>query len=285
MLLANHKPLLSTVFSSCLLALGITLSPPTGGSSKVPVLMYHEISPADVPGDDVHISLSRFRGHMRYLADNGYRTLTLDELVAMTEGQDIDDKAVVITLDDGWKSQLKVLPILRHYNFKAVFFVFPGKGIEDPWGDYMDWNSLREISDDPNFEVQAHSMTHPWAVDSNLVTWVNGETPGKGISDAEYELMESKVILQQRLNTPVNYFAWPAGLYNSHLINMARDAGYDALFTVVGDGVTTGTDKWEIPRVFVDGSCEINGFVRMLEAYKTISCSSEARAYIRNSDE
>ena len=285
MLLANHKLLLSKIFSTWLLALGITLSPPTCGSSKVSMLMYHEISPADVPGDDLHISLSRFREHMRYLADNGYRTLTLDELVAMTEDSDIDDKAVVITLDDGWKSQLKVLPILRHYNFKAVFFVFPGKGIGDPWGDYMDWKSLREISDDPNFEVQAHSMTHPWAVDSNLVTWVNGETPGKGKSDAEYELMESKAILQQRLNIPVNYFAWPAGLYNKQLINMARDTGYHALFTTVEGVATTATDKWEIPRVFIDGSCGIDGFARMLEEYRTISCSSEARTYIRTLNE
>jgi len=273
MLFKEYKSLLSAKPFVVLLLAGILIVPLCDANAEVPVLMYHEISAPDVPGDDTHISLAHFREHMLYLAENGYRTLTLDQLVSLTTDLGIGEKAVVISFDDGWKSQLKVLPILRQYGFKAVFFVFPGEGIADPWGDYMGWRSLREISDDPKFEVQAHSMTHPWARDSNLVSWVTGDTPGKGIADAEYELMESRALLQRRLDTAVRYFAWPAGLYNDRLVKMARDAGYQALFTIVEGAVDAGSDILEIPRIFVNGSCGADGFARMLKENRQIFCS------------
>jgi peptidoglycan/xylan/chitin deacetylase (PgdA/CDA1 family) len=208
----------------------------------VPVLMYHEITDSITPGNQTRVSLERFEEQMKWLADNHYNTLTLDELVAFINGAKAPDNSIVLTFDDGWKSQLLVLSILKHHGFKAAFFVFPGKGIEDPYGDYLSWVELEGISNDPDFEVQAHSMTHPRDKGSNLVTWVAGSPPGKSSSDAEYELKQSKHILEQRLGVPVKYFAWPAGYFNDTLISMAIETGYQALFTIL-DGTTRQGDE------------------------------------------
>ena len=259
---------------SALYILLIITSLCNGCASKqeVPVLMYHEITDGRTPGDQTRISLQRFEEQMDWLVENNYNSLSLDELIACIQGARVPDKSFVLTIDDGWKSQLQILPVLRRHNFKAAFFVFPGMGIEDPYGDYLDWQELQGISDDPNFEVQAHSMTHPWDEDSNLVAWVEGHTPGKDRTDAEYELKQSKLILEQRLGVPVNYFAWPAGYFNETLIQMATDSGYQALFTIMDGATRPGGDRREIPRVFINGACELEGFKQTLREYREVPC-------------
>lgn len=239
---------------------------------EVPVLMYHEITDNKTPGDQTRISLLRFEEQIDWLAENHYNSLTIDEFIAFMQGASVPDKSVVLTFDDGWKSQLQILPILKRHGFKAAFFVFPGKGIEDPYGDYLSWEELQGISNDPDFEVQAHSMTHPWDKDSNLVTWVEGNTPGKDHSDAEYELKQSRFILEQRLGVPVKYFAWPAGYFNETLVRIATETGYQAMFTLQSGATRPGDNTREIPRVFVDGSCGLEGFQQTLREYRVVSC-------------
>lgn len=238
----------------------------------VPVLMYHQIVDSTMPGDKTRISLKRFEEQLDWLSANDYTSLTLDEFVAFTHGVSVPDRSVVLTIDDGWKSQLQMLPALNRHNFKAVFFVFPGGGVEDPYGDYLDWQELQEISDDPKFEIQAHSMSHPWDKDSNLVTWIQRRTPGKNRSDVEYEIKQSKFMLEQRLGVPIKYFAWPAGYYNQTLIQIASDAGYEALFTITDGATRPGDDPREIPRLFIDGACDLMGFKQTLREYREVSC-------------
>ena len=241
-------------------------------TAEVPVIMYHEITDSQTPGDQTRISLARFEEQMAWLAENHYNSLSLDELIAFMQGASVPDKSVVLTFDDGWKSQLQVLPILKRHGFKAAFFVFPGKGIEDPYGDYLSWEELQGISNDPDFEVQAHSMAHPWDKDSNLVTWVEGTAPGKNRSDAEYELKQSKAVLEQRLGVPVRYFAWPTGYFNEALIQMATAAGYQALFTILEGATRQGGNTLEMQRVFINGSCGLEGFRQTLREYREVSC-------------
>lgn len=239
---------------------------------KVPVLMYHEITDNTTPGNQTRISLQRFEEQMDWLAENHYNSLTLDELLAFMKGASIPEKSFVLTIDDGWKSQLQMLPVLKRHGFKAVFFVFPGLGIEDPYGDYLTWQELQGISGDPDFEIQAHSMTHPWDKDSNLVTWVEGHPPGKSSTDAEYELKQSKLILEQRLGTPIRYFAWPAGYFNDTLIHMATKTGYQALYTIQEGFTRQGGDPLRIPRIFINGACELAGFRQSLREQREVSC-------------
>ena len=188
------------------------------------------------------------------------------------QGASVPERSFVLTIDDGWKSQLQMLPVLKRHDFKAAFFVFPGLGIEDPYGDYLSWEELQVISIYPDFEVQAHSMTHPWDKDSNLVTWIEGRTPGKSRSDAEYELKQSKLMLEQRLGVPVNYFAWPAGYFNETLIQMATETGYQALITVQEGTARPGDDIQEIRRLFINGACGLKGFKQTMREHREASC-------------
>ena len=213
---------------------------------------------------------------MRFLAEAEFHTLTLAELVGFLEGAPVPERSIVISFDDGWKTQLRALPILKRYGFKAAFFIFPGGGIESAKTrsrNYMTWDEVRAISDDPDFEVQAHSMTHPYRQSSNLVTWVNGSTPGRNGADAAFELIESKSILERRLDTSVDYFAWPGSWYNKTLIDMARRVGYRALFAAEGGVNRPDTDVNRVRRFIVDGACTLGVFKRSMLEYRYIPCA------------
>jgi hypothetical protein len=66
----------------------------------------------------------------------------------------------------------------------------------------------------------------------------------KKLTGAEYEqwvqneVVGCKTLLEQRLAIKINCFAVPFGNYNDHVKEMARNAGYEAMFTVYGQPIT-----------------------------------------------
>ena len=240
-------------------------------ASSVPVLIYHEIVTDDRDLGEVVIHADLFKRQMDYLAQEGYTTLSMDELISFMKGRkNIPQKSVVLNFDDGWKNVLNAVPILDQYHFKASFWVIAG----DWFGpDYLDWTQIQELDQHPNFEVQSHTVTHPWKKDSNLLTWLKGQPQGKGIKDVEYEIYESKKILEKKLNRQIKYLAWPCGWYNKMLIRMAKKAGYQALLTTWQEPNHKGDDIFQVKRLFIDGSCGMEEFKRMLAEGKPYNCN------------
>lgn len=227
-------------------------------ASGVPALLYHEIVTDGRPPGETVMHLDLFHQQMAWLKSHGYRTLTLSELAGILAGtHPMPEHAVVLTFDDGWKSVLQALPILKAYGFAASFWIIAGeRGIG---GLYLEWSDIIQLDRHPLFEVASHTVSHPWNQE-NLVTWVEGRTPGKSIADARWELVESRRILEQRLGHPVTSLAWPGGWYNDTLITLAKEAGYTMLMTV-DDGLNTpGTDLWHVHRTVVDGACGLAVF-------------------------
>ena len=160
-----------------LIFFGIVQAAHAQNTSSVPVLIYHEIVTGDREPGEVVIHADLFKRQMDYLAQEGYTTLSMDELISFMKGKkDIPQKSVVLNFDDGWKNVLNAVPILDQYHFKASFWVIAG----DWFGpDYLDWTQIQELDQHPNFEVQSHTVTHPWKKDSNLLTWLKGQPQGK----------------------------------------------------------------------------------------------------------
>ena len=235
-------------------------------NSAIPVLVYHQISTPDrslAPKSDV-IELSQFSEQMEYLHRNGYETISTRQLIDfMLEGSPLPKKAFVLHFDDGWKSVEAALPILERYDFKAAFWIIAEKGIG---GDYLDWNEIILLSRNPRYEVYSHTMTHPWDPKNNLVNWQEGKVPGKSLADVDWELRESKRVLEERLGQPVPFLAWPIGAYNQTLIAMAVRAGYSALFTIDWGANGSPGNVLRVRRNYVSGFlCDIDDFRAVLE--------------------
>jgi len=251
-------------------------------SKSVPVLLYHRISADRTKADNEWVPLEAFEEQMRYLAEHGYSTLSVSDVVRFVRGAAAPRKAVCITFDDGWRSQLLAVPVLRRHGFKATFLLFPERGIDDPYGDYLRWADVQELARDERFEVGAHTMTHPWDRQSNLVTWANGSVPGRGMREVRHELEDSKRVLERALDRPVTVFAWPMGWYNDTLISLAREAGYQTTLTTDPGANRRGDDPFRIKRMFVDGSCTTAQFAELLQIQRYPACASGQTPSTRN---
>jgi peptidoglycan/xylan/chitin deacetylase (PgdA/CDA1 family) len=94
--------------------------------SHVRILCYHGFSVGDefsvLP--DMFMREETFRGRMRILDRLGVRVTTLDQAVLQLQRDDVSDGPVVITLDDGWTSNLTIgRPVLTRHGFPATVYV------------------------------------------------------------------------------------------------------------------------------------------------------------------
>jgi peptidoglycan/xylan/chitin deacetylase (PgdA/CDA1 family) len=243
-------------------------------SRSLPIVVYHQIrvsgdEPADGP---TAISMEKFEAQMAYLHEQGYVTLSMDEVIRFLRGETFPENVIAIHLDDGWKSGLNAVPILNRFGFKASFWIIADKGIGDP---YMDWADIQQLAADSRFEILSHTMTHPWKHGETLVDWVNGLVPGKDLQQAYRELSESRRVLEAKLGRPVRYLAWPSGFYNDRLIQLAQQAGYSALLTIDGGVNHPGEDPLRIHRTMIDGTCDQQIFLQVLQDGRYRDCNSE----------
>lgn len=239
-----------------------------------PILVYHQVfvgKPPEPIDYSTSISLKDFESQMDYLHEQGYTTLSMDEVVSYLQGRKFPEKVVAIHFDDGWKSGRLAIPVLNRYGFKATFWIIAGAG-HDTGSPHMDWDEILKLARNPNFDIYSHTMTHPWKDGDTLIDWVEGHTPGKGLEQAQWELTESRHLLEEKLGRPVPYLAWPRGLYNDTLIQSARKAGYQALLTI-DDGINRpGIDFMHINRTMINGACDMQAFIQILKDGKYRNC-------------
>jgi hypothetical protein len=130
----------------------------TGPIEYLPVLNYHEINAPDgnTPWDQTPQEADQ---QLAWLKANGYQSVTLDQYRQWLAGANIGiAKPVLITVDDGLRSELAWDPLLQKYGFKAVMFVITG---------YAD-NKTPGSTDDPNnmswADIQALAANGRWQI-------------------------------------------------------------------------------------------------------------------------
>ena len=196
------------------------------------VLNYHQV---DNKFTALSIPVAIFDEQMAYLSNNGYTTITPDELYEGIEGnQSLPEKPVLITFDDGYIDNYNnALPILKKYGMKATVFIVPGFTGNNP--NYMNWNQLREMEQN-GITIQSHTLNHR-ALE---------ELPDDEI---RAELLNSKMLLEENLGHAVDYFAYPTGTYNLHIANISKDVGYKAAYTIKYGNVDKGSNIYALERV------------------------------------
>lgn len=247
--LQSDEPLPSSSASACGNSAGYESSAAQGqGSPKsesrsIPVLMYHSV--AYEKNNPVRIPQEKFKEQMKYLKDNGYSTLSLDDLYSyFEEGVSVPAKSVVLTFDDGYEDNYKnAYPILKEYGFKASIFMITGS-IDKK--SYLTSSELKEL-DENGISIESHTVTHCKLQELSY-------------DEQLKEFKNSKETLEKLLNKKVIYAAYPYGSYNKDTIKAAKDAGYTMAFTTDGrwsgkeDGLLT------LDRVYISGFFNLDTF-------------------------
>jgi hypothetical protein len=129
------------------------------GSDTLPVFHFH-----DEPRDELEPKL-------RYLAENGYRTVRNDDIARFVHGSaSFDDRRVALCFDDAWTSVWRVAaPLLKQYGLTAIVYAIPGRiedaaacrSADDAGGPpFVTWAELRALHDAGTIDVQSHTLTH-----------------------------------------------------------------------------------------------------------------------------
>jgi peptidoglycan/xylan/chitin deacetylase (PgdA/CDA1 family) len=104
------------------------------------ILMYHRIADEDT---ELCVPPAEFRDHLALLRDEGCNVLPLHELASALRCDDVPERAVAITLDDGYLDALtEAAPALQASGLPATFFVVTATldGPSEFW-----WETLERI--------------------------------------------------------------------------------------------------------------------------------------------
>lgn len=198
---------------------------------NVPILLYHHVSP------ERELTPVRFEEQMRWIKEQGYKTLSMDELLSVIRGAAaLPAKPLVITFDDGYLNNwLFAYPILKKYGLKAMFYVVAGRIDTD---GFMTWDQLNAMTDS-GIAIGSHTMTH-----RNFVR----KDP---YANLEQELRDSKALIEKHIGKPCRHLAWPWGDYESQWLSGLSALGYESAATTLGGANALGSNPFELRRINV----------------------------------
>lgn len=101
----------------------------------------------------------------------------------------------------------------------------------------LTWSEVREMEQSGWVSFGAHTMHHPM-----LTCLTDGH-------EVDYEVGESRAVLEAKLGHPVRAFAYPYGDFGEREVRAVRDAGYDWAVTTIHGFNTSRTDPHLLYRI------------------------------------
>lgn len=114
--------------------------PSTWTKNRLHILKYHQVLPMGDPICAGTLSSEIFCGQVDWLVKN-MTILSATEAFERLENGTLPDRAVLLTFDDGYASNLEyVVPVLQKYGLSGLFFVSSGHlGEHLLWDDRIKW--------------------------------------------------------------------------------------------------------------------------------------------------
>lgn len=198
------------------------------GYQIVPVLCYHHF--AERCDSSLCTATALFEQQMKALKEGGYSVISTAELIEfLSFRKAIPKKAVVINLDDGYRSTYEIAyPILKKYGFTATLFIYTS--FVGASKNALTWEQLKAMKAD-GFEVGSHSVNHV-----DLSKKLAGESEKDYLARVKRELLVSKQVLDGQLNQNTQYIAFPYGEFSPAVLKLCEEMGYKAGFSVKGGG-------------------------------------------------
>ena len=224
--------------------------------SEIQILAYHKVDTIREFGITC-ISGNAFEKQIRFLAENGYQSISPECMVAAIQTRaTLPKKPILITFDDGYENvYTHAYPIMKQYGYIATIFLLAGY-IEqwNKWDVKLGWQRFKHISwkqirmlSREGFSFGSHGINH-------LFLTRHDDTKTKD------EIYTSKLILEELLEQPINVFAYPYGNYNARVVHWVRECGYIAAFSLNPYAPITSDNIYALPRVAIYRSDTMGSF-------------------------
>lgn len=227
---------------------------------RVPILMYHYVSLPPPDADQYRLDLSvapaLFGEHLRWLRDNGYTTITLDDVVqALTEGYPLPERAVVLTFDDGYEdAYTHAFPLLQAFDMTGTFFVVT-EWIDAHTPGYLTWDQAREMAA-AGMSIQSHTRSHPDLTDACDYDCL------------VYQVLGSVQTLEAEIGVRPRFFCYPGGRYNEEVLRVVRQVGLTAAVTTQAGTFHTSDQLLELSRARIRSTTTVDNLAWMVNTWR-----------------
>jgi peptidoglycan/xylan/chitin deacetylase (PgdA/CDA1 family) len=214
-------------------------APAVNKNAQVICLCYHNIEDGSKM-KALTIPVGEFEKEMQEIKDNGFSVIKMQDFLAWRRGEkSIPNKSCIITIDDGWVSAYNnAWPILKKFDYPFTLFIYinyVGTG-----GKSMSWDQLAEMRD-AGVDIESHTYSHsdlkkPGAlVDKKAAEGIRKDIATLGPDGwLKKEIIGSKEVLEKQLGIKCNVFAYPFGIWTPKAVELVKEGGYEAAFTVYG---------------------------------------------------
>lgn len=233
-----------------------------GGYQTVPILCYHRFGPR---ASKLTVTAAAFAAQMEYLARNGYRVISLQQLAGFLEAREpLPKKTVIITIDDGYRATYDIAyPILKKHGFPATVFLY-----SDFVGatDALTWAQMKEMAASRLIDIQPHSKTH-----SNLTLRLPGEPEARYRERVRREVDAPVGAIRERLALPSFTYAYPYGDVNDMVIGELTRVGVKQAVTVTPGGNGFFAYPFTLRRSMVFGNEDLDAFSAKLVTFNRVA--------------
>jgi len=198
---------------------------------EVPVLCYHHIRNVASTRElknEYEVSVTEFKSQLKALADSGYKSITPDQLYNyLVFGGSIPEKPFLITYDDTDQEQFSVAkPEMDKYGFKGVYFIMT---ISIGRPNYMTKEQIKQLSDEGHV-IASHTWDHSRVDRYTYEHAIDEGGKKKVVNDWDQQLVKTKTKLEGIIGKPVDYFAYPFGIWSKSGIPEIEKRGYKMAF-------------------------------------------------------
>ena len=201
------------------------------------IFVFHRFGDQRHPATDTAIPI--LRAEFDYLKTHGYKVIPLARLAkALKNREPIDDKWVVLTIDDSYKSFYESgLPVFREYGYPFTLFVYV-EATDKGYSDFMSWEQVRDAA--RYGEIGLHGYGH------------RHETQ---LTDADLrdDTQRGLRSFAKELRTVPRYYAYPYGEYDAAVKAGIAAFGFDLILNQNSGAVNAHSDALDLDRIALTG--------------------------------
>ena len=210
------------------------------------IFVYHRFN--DDRFKSTSVSNQTLKSQFQYLKDNGYQVISISKLVrAIKEKKPINEKWVVLSIDDGYKSFYEQgLKIFKEFNYTFNINIYV-RAIRKKYSDYLSWKQIKEIS--KYGEIGLHSYFHP-----HLVKMSDDKI--------NYDTNLSISIFEQNLGFSPTIYAYPYGEYNKRVQNIVSKYGLKIFLNQDNGAISNSSKITNLNRLGLVGNARLDEFLK-----------------------
>jgi peptidoglycan/xylan/chitin deacetylase (PgdA/CDA1 family) len=198
---------------------------------QVPILCYHhirDIQMASRADRGYEVTVAQFKAQMKALADSGYQTVLPDQLYDyLTKGTPLPPKPVMLTYDDTDEEQFSIAkPEMDKYGFKGVYFIMT---ISMNRPKYMTKEQIKQLADEGHV-IASHTWDHHRVDRLKNENTIEYRGKKQVVNEWDFQLANTKKDLEAITGKPVEYFAYPFGIWSQEALPEIEKRGYKMAF-------------------------------------------------------